>query len=58
MRAHLSPQGLLLKFSKAYAVRMGEERRITEVPKQIRRRAEKLELSIFPNMWRLWAEDH
>jgi len=37
---------------------MGEERRITEVPKQIRRRAEKLELSIFPNMWRLWAEDH
>jgi hypothetical protein len=49
MTAHLSPQGLLLKLSKVYAVGMGEERRITEVPKQVRKIAEKLELKIFPN---------
>ncbi|MDK2973997.1 MAG: hypothetical protein PWP08_368, partial [Methanofollis sp.] len=28
----------------------GEERRITEVPKQVRKIAEKLELKIFPNI--------
>jgi len=50
MKAHLSPQGLLPKLSKVYAVGMGEERRITEVPKQVWKIAEKLELKIFPNM--------
>ncbi|WP_246269914.1 transposase [Methanofollis tationis] len=49
MTAHLSPQGLLLKLSKVYAVGAGEERRITEVPKGVRKIAEKLELDIFPN---------
>ena len=48
MTAHLSPQGLLLKLSKVYAVNGGEERRITEVPKQVRKIAEKLKLDIFP----------
>ncbi len=49
MTPHLSPQGLLLKLSKVYAVSVGEERRITEVPKQVQRIAEKLKLDIFPN---------
>ena len=49
MTAHLSPQGLLLKLSKVYAVSVGEERRITEVPKQVRKIAEKLKLDVFPN---------
>ncbi len=48
MTAHLSPQGLLLKLSKVYAVSVGEERRITEVPKQVRKIAERLKLDIFP----------
>ena len=50
MTAHLSPHGLLLKLSKVYAVRSGEERAITEVPKQVRKIAERLELNIFPNI--------
>ena len=50
MTAHLSPHGLLLKLSKVYAVESGEERGITEVPKQVRKIAERLELDIFPNM--------
>jgi len=50
MTPHLSPQGLLLKLSKGYAVGTGEERRITEVPKQVRKLAEKLELKMFPNV--------
>jgi len=50
MTAHLSPQGLLLTLSKIYAVSVGEERRITEVPKQVRKIVEKLKLDIFPNM--------
>ncbi|MDK2862556.1 MAG: hypothetical protein PWQ46_266, partial [Methanomicrobiaceae archaeon] len=33
-----------------YAVRSGEERAITEVPKQVRKIAERLELNIFPNI--------
>ncbi|KUG21160.1 transposase [hydrocarbon metagenome] len=49
LSAHLSPQGLLLKLSKVYAAIYDEERRITEVPKQVRKIAEKLELDIFPN---------
>jgi hypothetical protein len=49
MTAHLSPHGLLLKLSKVYAVGNGEERAITEVPKQVRKIAERLELGIFPN---------
>lgn len=49
MTAHLSPQGLLLKLSKVYAVSVGEERRITEVPKRVRKIAEKLKLDVFPN---------
>jgi len=49
MAAHLSPQGLLLKLSKVYAVGMGEEQRITGVPKEVRKIAENLELKIFPN---------
>ena len=36
MTAHLSPQGLLLKLSKFYAMCLGEERQITEVLKQVR----------------------
>jgi len=50
MTAHLSPHGLLLKLSKVYAVRSGEERAITEVPEQVRKIAERLELNIFPNI--------
>ena len=49
MTAHLSPQGLLLKLSKVYAVEGGGERQITEVPKKVRKIVEKLELDIFPN---------
>ncbi len=49
LSAHLSPQGLLLKLSKVYAVVYEEERRMTEVPKQVRGIAEKLNLDIFPN---------
>jgi len=51
MKAHLSTQGLLLKLSKVYLypVGMGEERRIAEVPKQVRTLVEKLELKIFSN---------
>jgi len=37
-------------------VDLGEERQITEVPKQVREITEKLKLDIFPNMWRVWAE--
>ena len=48
MAAHLSPQELLLKLSKVYAASVGEERRITEVPKQVRKIAEKLKLGVFP----------
>lgn len=54
MTAHLSPQGLLLKLSKVYAVGAGEERRITEVPKGVRKITEKLELKIFPNKGGVW----
>lgn len=50
MTAHLSPKGLLPKLSKVYAVNFGEERQITEVPKQVRKIAEKLNLDAFPNM--------
>jgi len=50
MTAHLSPHGLLLKLSKVYAVEGGGERQITEVPKQVRKIAERLELDIFPNI--------
>jgi len=50
MTAHLSPEGLLPKLSKVYAVSLGEERQITEVPKQVRKIAEKLNLDTFPNM--------
>ncbi|MDI6877456.1 MAG: transposase [Methanomicrobiales archaeon] len=50
LSAHLSPQGLLLKLSKVYSVVYGEEKRMTEVPKQVREIAEKLNLDIFPNM--------
>lgn len=49
MTARLSPQGLLLKLSKVYAVRVGGERQITEVPKQVQKIAENLKLDIFPN---------
>ncbi|MDK2974604.1 MAG: hypothetical protein PWP08_975, partial [Methanofollis sp.] len=38
-----------LKLSKVYTVGRGEERQITGVPKQVRTRAEKLELKIFPD---------
>ena len=48
MTAHLSPKGLLIKLSKVYAVELGEERQITEVPKQVREITEKLKLDIFP----------
>ena len=44
MTAHLAPQGLLLKLSKVYAVTSGEGRQNTEVPKQVRKIAEKLKL--------------
>jgi hypothetical protein len=50
MTAHLSPHGLLLKLSKVYAVEGGGERQITEVPKQVRKIVEKLELDIFPDV--------
>ena len=50
MTAHLSPHGLLLKLSKVYAVEGGGERQITEVPKQVRKIVERLELNIFPNI--------
>ncbi|MDN7023855.1 hypothetical protein FGU65_02935 [Methanoculleus sp. FWC-SCC1] len=49
LSAHLSPQGLLLKLSKVYAVIYEKERRMTEVPRQVRGIAEKLNLGIFPN---------
>jgi len=50
MTAHLSPHGPLLKLSKVYAAEGGGERQITEVPKQVRKIAERLELNIFPNI--------
>ena len=50
MTAHLSPKGLLMKLSKVYAVDLGEERQITEVPKKVRDLVEKLKLDIFPNI--------
>jgi len=50
LSAHLSPQGLLLKLSKVYSVVYEEEKRITEVPKQVRKIAEKLNLDVFPNV--------
>ncbi len=49
MTARLSSQGLFLKLLKLYAVGIREEKRITEVPKQLRKLKEKLELNIFPN---------
>ena len=49
LSAHLSPQGLLLKLSKVYAVTNEENRWITEVPKQVKQIAERLKLDIFPN---------
>ncbi|MEG3055725.1 MAG: transposase [Methanoculleus sp.] len=49
MTAHLSPQGLLLKLSTVYAVSVGEERQIIEVPKQVQKITENLKLDIFPN---------
>lgn len=50
LSAHLSPQGLLLKLSKVFRVTYGDdEKRITEVPKQVREIAQKLGGSIFPN---------
>ncbi len=39
-----------MKLSKVYAVDLGEERQITEVPKKVRDLAEKLKLDIFLNM--------
>jgi len=49
LSAHLSPQGLLLKLSKVYSVVYEEEKRMTEVPKQVLEIAEKLNLDLFPN---------
>ena len=49
LSAHLSPQGLLLKLSKVYAVANDENRWITEVPKQVKQIPERLKLDIFPN---------
>jgi len=50
MTAHLSPHGLLLKLSKkVYAVGSEKERAITEVPKQVRKIAERLGPVTFPN---------
>ncbi len=50
MAAHLSPHGLLLKLSKVYAVEGGGERAITEVPKNVQKIVERLELDIFPDV--------
>lgn len=49
LSAHLSPQGLLLKLSKVYAVTGDEQRWITEVPKKVMQVTKKLSLDIFPN---------
>ncbi|KAF5041010.1 MULTISPECIES: transposase [unclassified Methanoculleus] len=46
LSAHLSPEGLLLKLSEVYSVVYGDEKRITEVPEQVRGIAEKLNLEI------------
>lgn len=46
--SHLSPQGLLLKLSKVYSVNSGTDKRITEVPKQVRTIADKLQFDIIP----------
>jgi transposase len=50
LSAHLTPQGLLLKLSKVYSVVYEEEKRMTEVPEQVREIAEKLNLDTFPNV--------
>ncbi len=44
-----SPHDILTKFSKVYAYRIQDGRVITEVPKQVRDLAKKLDYSIFPN---------
>jgi hypothetical protein len=49
LSAHLSPKGLLLKISDVYAVTKEENWWITEVPRQVKQIAEKLNLDIFPN---------
>ena len=49
LAAHLSPQGLLLKLSKVYAVTGDGQRWITEVPKKVLQVTKKLNLDIFPN---------
>lgn len=51
LSAHLSPQSLLLKLSKVYSVISDSDTQITEVPKQVRKTAEDLNLlHIFPNV--------
>ena len=49
LSAHLSPQGLLLKLSKVYAVTGDEKRWITEVPKKVLQVTKKINLDIVPN---------
>ncbi|MCK9306124.1 MAG: transposase [Methanoculleus sp.] len=46
LSAHLSPEGLLLKLSKVYAVDSGDEKRITEVPEHIQGIAGRLHIDI------------
>jgi transposase len=46
LSAHLTPEGLLLKLSKVYAMDSGDEKRITEVPEHIQGIAGRLHIDI------------
>jgi len=49
---------MFLKLLKVYAVVYEEEKRMTDVPKQVWEIAEKLNLDIFPKGWSVWGIGH